>query len=278
MFDDSKAVAQHYSQGGLLAAIESGLAQLGKTPTNVTMEDLAPIDEFHIGGRQASDDFLSQLPFAAECHLLDVGCGLGGPARYAAKRFGAHVTGIDLTADYIDVGEALCRWVGLEEAVTLRQASALDLPFAEGLFDGGYMLHVGMNIADKERLFSEVARVLKPGSHFGVYDVMQVGAEALSFPVPWADTPATSATAAPADYRAALEAAGFTIVAQRDRRAFALDFFAELSAKTKAAGGPPPLGTHILMGETRAQKIANMIENISSGRLAPVEMIARKAG
>jgi len=276
MTDNRNAVAQHYSCHDLLAAIEAGLAQIGKSTARVTIDDLAPVDEFHIGGRQASDDFLGQLSLAAGSSVLDVGCGLGGPARYTAQRFGAEVTGIDLTADYIDTGTVLCGWVGLADRVTLRHGSALDLPFEAGTFDAGYMIHVGMNIADKGRLFAEVARVLKPGGRFGVYDVMQVGPEALKFPVPWAEGPETSATAGPEAYRTALETAGFTVTAERNRGAFALEFFAEMTAKLAAAGGPPPLGLHLLMGESRAQKVANMVENISAGRIAPVEMIAQK--
>jgi ubiquinone/menaquinone biosynthesis C-methylase UbiE len=274
---DRDAVVQHYSCEGLLAAIETGLAGLGKTPESVTIDDLAPVDEFHIGGRRASDDFISQLPLSKGSAVLDIGCGLGGPARYTAQRFGARVTGIDLTSDFVAAGTAMCHWVGLADAVTLKQGSALDLPFEPASFDAAYMIHVGMNIADKDRLCCEAARVLKPGGHFGIYDVMQVGAGDLDFPVPWAEQPETSATAAPTAYRSALEQAGFTVTAERNRRDFALEFFAEMQAKMAAAGGPPPLSLHVLMGESRAAKVANMVANISSGRLAPVEMIAQKS-
>jgi len=277
MTENRDAVARHYSYDGLLAAIEAGLAKSGKTPDNVGIDDLAAVDEFHIGGRQASDEFLGQLPLAAGDTVLDVGCGLGGPARFAAQRFGVQVTGIDLTADYVETGTALCGWVGLADKVTLKQASALDLPFEASTFDAAYMIHVGMNIFDKVRLFDEVARVLKPGGHFGVYDVMQVGPGDLEFPVPWADTAATSASDSPETYRAALAEAGFTVTAERNRRDFALDFFARVQAKMAAAGGSPPLGVHTLMGESRSEKVANMVSNISVGRIAPVEMIAQKA-
>lgn len=271
-----KAVADHYTHGALLAAIRSGVEALGKTPETVSVDDLGPIDEFHIGGRTASEHFLGQLPLDADAHALDVGCGLGGGARFAASRFGCRVTGIDLTTEFVETGQALCAWVGLEDRVSLQQGSALDLPFEPGGFDAAYMMHVGMNIADKMRLFAEVARVLKPGGSFGVYDVMRAGGGDLTFPVPWAEAAETSAVDAPETYKEALEAAGLSVVAEQDRRDFALDFFAELAAKTAAAGGPPPLGLHVLMGETRAQKIKNMVENIAAGRIAPVELIATK--
>jgi len=271
-----KTVADHYTHGSLLEAIRSGLKAMGKSPDTVSVDDLGPVDEFHIGGRQASEAFLSQLPLDANAHVLDVGCGLGGGSRFAASRFGCRVTGIDLTAEYVETGQALCAWVGLEDRVTLHQGSALDLPFEDATFDAAYMMHVGMNIPDKARLFSQVARTLKPGGSFGVYDVMKIGEGNLTFPVPWASETETSALAALEDYKTALEAAGLSVVAERNRRDFALEFFAQLQAKTAAAGGLPPLGPHVLMGETRAEKIKNMVDNISAGRIAPVEVIARK--
>ncbi len=273
---EDHAVAGHYTHGSLLAAIEEALQALGKTPETVSVDDLAPVDEFHIGGREASEHFLSQLPLDAETLVLDVGCGLGGASRFAASRFGCRVTGIDLTAEYVETGGTLTSWVGLEDRIALHQGSALEMPFGDAGFDAAYMMHVGMNIADKARLFAEVHRVLKPGGSFGVYDVMRTGEGALTFPVPWATTDETSAVAAPEAYRQALEAAGFEVAAERNRRDFALDYFAELSARIAAAGGPPALGLHILMGETRAEKIKNMVENISADRIAPVELIARR--
>jgi len=254
-------VSKHYTHGGLIEAIRAGVVSLGKTAGNVTVDDLAPVDEFHIGGRRASEEFLDQLGFSAQMHVLDVGCGLGGAARFVASRYGSRVTGIDLTAEYVETGQ---------------QGSALSMPFAEDNFDGAYMLHVGMNIEDKEKLAAEVARVLRPGSLFGIYDVMRTGPGELAFPVPWAATADLSAVAEPERYKKALQSAGFAVTAERNRRDFALGFFADLRTKTAAAGGPPPLGLHVLMGKSTPEKVQNMIDNISKGRIAPVELIARK--
>jgi ubiquinone/menaquinone biosynthesis C-methylase UbiE len=270
-------VSKHYTHGNLVAAIQSGVESLGKTINSVTVDDLAPVDEFHIGGRQASEDFLGQLDLTPEKQVLDVGCGLGGAARFVASRYGCRVTGIDLTPEYIETGEVVCGWVGLDSRVSLRQGNALAMPFADGTFDCAYMLHVGMNIDDKEKLCSEVNRVLRANSLFGIYDVMRVGEGELTYPVPWATTAASSALARPAQYREALQAAGFSVIAEHNRRDFALAFFDQLRARTSAAGGPPPLGLHILMGRTTPDKVQNMIQNVSSGRIAPVELIARKA-
>jgi ubiquinone/menaquinone biosynthesis C-methylase UbiE len=270
-------VSEHYTHGNLVAAICGGIESLGKTINSVTVDDLAPVDEFHIGGRQASEDFLGQLDLTPEKQVLDVGCGLGGATRFVASRYGCHVTGIDLTPEFIETAKVVCGWVGLDRRISLHQGSALEMPFADRVFDRAYMLHVGMNIDDKAKLCSEVSRVLRPNSLFGIYDVMRIGDGELTYPVPWATTAASSALAKPAQYREALEKAGFAVVAERNRRDFALAFFDQLRARTAAAGGPPPLGLHILMGRNTLDKLQNMIESVTANRIAPVELIARKS-
>jgi ubiquinone/menaquinone biosynthesis C-methylase UbiE len=271
-----KSISEHYAQDGLLDAIRQGIAAMGKTVETIAPEDLAPLDEFHVGGRAATEALLDQLGIAAGHHLLDVGCGIGGAARLAAHRYGARVTGIDATAGYVDAGNTLCGWLGMTERVGLQHGSALDLPFGDARFDAAWMLHVGMNIADKTALCREVHRVLKPGGTFGIYDIMRTGDGDIPFPVPWSTVAETSAVAPPADYRAALQAAGFDVIAERDRRDFALAFFEEARAKAAAAGGPPPLTIQLLMGAAGPQKFRNMVGAIRAGTIAPVEMIARK--
>ena len=270
------AIAAHYTNGDLLVAIEAALAKLGITPDQVTVSDLAPVDDFHIGGRQATEQFFAQIDFAAGDHLLDVGCGLGGASRFVADKFGSRVTGIDLTPEYIETGNVLSAWVGLEQKIELRQGSALAIPFADESFDGGFMFHVGMNIADKNRLFREIYRVLCPGAVFAVYDIMQIGDGTLSYPLPWASVPEMSSLAEPPVYQQAMENAGFTVIKENIRHQFSIDFFNAVRAQNEANGGPPPLGLHTLVGESTAVKFRNMIQNINDGHIAPVEMIAQK--
>ncbi|UCC57189.1 MAG: class I SAM-dependent methyltransferase [Gammaproteobacteria bacterium] len=270
------SVAAHYTHGQLLDRILSGVQAIGKTPDTVTVDELAPVDEFHIGGRQASEDFISQLELSADDHTLDIGCGIGGTSRFVASRFGCRVTGIDLTPEFVATGQSLCEWVGLSGQIELHQGDATAMPFADESFDAAFMLHVGMNIPDKSGLFAEAYRLLKPGALFGVYDVMQTSDEALTYPVPWSSVPGTSALATQGQYTEALEQAGFDIVRTRDRREFAAAFFEETRQRMEKAGGAPPLGVHIAMGESAPVKISNMVENIAAGRVAPVEIIATK--
>ena len=273
---DKNLVANHYTHGSLVDAIRDGVHKLGKTLEQIDIDDLAPVDEFHIGGRVATQSFLDQLNIASTHHVLDVGCGLGGGSRYAAQRYGCQVTGVDLTKEYVETGNTLCNWVGLGAQIRLQVEDAIHLSLPNDTFDRAYMMHVGMNIGDKDALARELHRVVRPGGRVGIYDVMQVGEGDLEFPVPWAKTPQGSAVSSPTEYRSALQSTGFDIVVERNRRDFALAFFAELQAKLASAGGPPALGLHILMGETAPVKLKNMIENVSRNLVAPVELIAVK--
>jgi SAM-dependent methyltransferase len=271
-------VSRHYTHGGLEAAIRDGLAALGKDPAGLRPADLAPVDEFHIGGREATERLAQSLGLKPGMRLLDIGSGIGGAARYFAADHGAEVVGIDLTDEYVQVASTLAAWVGLSKQVTFRQASALALPFEAASFEAATMLHVGMNIADKAALFAEAARVLAPGGQIGVYDVMRVGDGPLVYPVPWAADEAASFLAPPEAYRDALAAAGLEVFAQESRRDFAVAFFERMRARLGGKDGPPPLGLHILMGADASAKVGNMIRNVEAGLMAPVQIVARKPG
>ena len=273
--DIEKKVAAHYGQDGLAGRIFTAIEQSGLDPAAPKAEDLAPVDEFHIGGRPATLHFAEMLGFQAGGKLLDLGCGLGGAARFIAGDYGCHVAGLDLTPDYIEVARLLSERSSAR-SVSFEVGSALETPFQAEAFDGAYTIHVAMNIQDRAGLYREAARVLKPGAVFGAYDVMKGPAEGLTYPVPWAETAETSHLTTPDEMRGLLQEAGFEVLDFEDRRDFALDFFEQMRARL-AESRPSPLGLHILMGESFQQKVANMIANLEEGRILPAVMTARKS-
>lgn len=273
---NDKAVSEHYTHGKLLRAIQACVAKLGKTTDCITIEDLAPVDEFHIGGRLATNNLLDQVNFREQDHILDVGCGLGGVSRFIARKYNNRVTGIDLTQEYIDVGTVLCDWVGLDKQVTLCQGSALSMPFENETFDGALMLHVGMNIEDKVQLFAEIYRLLRPGAFFAVYDVMRINVGELSYPVPWTAEYSNCRLSTPGEYKEALSCAGFNEARVNNRRGFALKLFDKMRARKAANGSLPSLGLHTLMQKKTAVMVKNMIGGIAADIIAPVELIVQK--
>ena len=274
--DDPSATSDHYSTGSLLAAIQAGMRSMGLTPDTVSVDDLGPVDEFHVGGRPATAELCEHLDATMDTKLLDIGCGIGGTARFIASTIGSDVTGIDVTSEYIDVARVLTGWTSLDDRVRFEVASALGMPFDDATFDGATQLHVGMNIADKAALFREVHRVLRPGGCFALYDIMRMTGDEITYPVPWASDASGSFVDDLPTYVGELEAAGFDVVAQRERAAYAADFFAAMRAASIDAEGPPPLGLHVIMGPDASTKVANMVTAIAAGTVAPVEVICRR--
>jgi SAM-dependent methyltransferase len=268
-------VASHYSHGSLEAVILAGLQAMGRERDHIRPDDLAAIDEFHIGGQAATEHLAPQLALKLGMSLLDLGSGLGGAARFFARQYGCRVTGIDLTAEYVSVASRLTELVGLNDKAEFRVGSALNLPFSQERFDRATLLHVGMNIPDKDRLCREVHRVLQPGGLFAIYDVMRTGEEEIEFPVPWAAAPATSFLQTPGHYREALVSAGFEIKTELNHRDKGIEFFKTMRARM-AESGPPPLGLHILMGQDAPTKTGNMLRNLENGTIAPIVIIAAK--
>lgn len=275
MLDTEQKVTAHYTHGELANAISTGLAAMVSRSDASPLDLLAGVDEFHMGGRPATRALAELLGLEPHHAVLDVGCGLGGTARFLNATYGCKVTGFDLTPEYVDVGNALNRELGLSDQIDLSVASALSTPYDDGRFDHATMLHVGMNIDDKAALMAEIARVTKPGAMFGVYDVMAHNDEPIAYPVAWASDAETSFLATPDQYCAALEDAGFEIVETEDKREVALKFFETIKARL-AAGGPPPLGLHIVMGADAKTKVGNMHANIECGAISPVQILARR--
>ena len=271
-------VAQHYGDAGLLPRILAALVADGYALEQLQIEDLAPVEEFHIGGRAATVYAVAKMSLSPQQRVLDIGCGIGGAARYIASAIGCKVNGIDLTPEFIHCGQDLSKRLGLDGLVQLDVASALDLPFDDHQFDAAITMHVAMNIEDRETLYQETARVLKPGGVLCVFDVMRKNDARLAYPVPWAQTAETSFLKTPAQMKALLEDAGFIVREVEDRSSMALAFFEKrLSSKPSTTDNTPPaLGVHLVMKAQVKEKFENTLANIKNSYIAPVQMIAFK--
>lgn len=272
--DVEQQVAEHYRRGGLEQAILDALKAAGKDVDRLATDDLAGADEFHLGWKPATVALAQDLALAPEMRVVDIGSGLGGPARHFAEGHRCRVEGIDLTRDFVDCANGLTARCGLADRASFRQASALAMPFADATFDRATLIHVGMNIADKAGLFAEARRVLKPGGLFGVYEVMRMTPDEIPYPMPWAASAQTSFVEPPDAYRAQLAAAGFAIEREQNRRELALALWQQMRARAEQ-DGPPMLGLHILMGPATPERLRNVMATLQAGTIAPVQMVAR---
>jgi ubiquinone/menaquinone biosynthesis C-methylase UbiE len=271
----SNSVENHYGRGEILNSIMRALREMDKDVTQLTPADLAPVDEFHIRGREATIELANRAALQPGLRVLDVGSGLGGSVRYLAATHHVRATGIDLTPEYVEVARALAELVGLQEQVAFRQSSALDLPFEAGAFDVVWTEHVQMNIADKQAFYAEIARVLTPRGRLVFHDIFQGSGGSLHFPVPWAEEPSISFLATPETAQKALEAVGFRIREWADKSHQSLEWFRAV-VETLQRSGPLPLGLHLLMGQTAKTKFENNIRNLQEGRIVVFQAVVEK--
>jgi len=259
-------VATHYTGLDRTRAIHDALRAAGMDPERLSIDELAPIGEFHLRGREATVELGEALGLGPDQHVLDVGSGIGGASRYFAATYRARITGIDLTPEYCRLATRFARSTGLADRLDYRETSALALPFEDATFDVAYTQHVAMNIADKPALYAEIARVLKPSAAFGIYDVLQGPGGEMVYPTPWANDRSTSFLATPDEMRRLLEAAGFRIESWRDTTAAGRAFFEATLARV-AESDPPPLGLHLLLPDFRP-RAENVLRGLTEDRLA----------
>ncbi len=263
--DVQDLVRQHYGDDDLGDRILEGLREVGVDTDRLTIEDLAALDQLHAGFLPATRYLLELLELDDQTRLLDVGCGIGGPSRVAAATYRCPVVGIDLSPDFIRVGQQLTERVGLAGLIDLRVAPGDGIDLADASFDRAMIIHVGMNIPDKPAVFAEVRRVLKPGGIFGVYEQMQVRGGVPDYPLPWAEDERSSFVDTSEAYAKALHSAGFLVERTEDR--------------TRAMAGPPGpeprLSPAAVFGPSFAERIANNVNATRAGILAPIVMIAR---
>jgi len=269
-----EALLRHYDGGQDLVARAMGLLrEAGKDLSRLSIDDLVGLDEFHVRGREATLSLARRLGLAGGERVLDVGSGIGGPARRLASLVAVDVVGIDLTPAYVDLANALSRLVGLEARVRFQAADALALPFPGASFDVAWTQHVQMNIADKDRFFAELLRVLVPGGRLALYDILQGPGGEVAYPMPWASDPSMSHLATPAAFRAAMERAGFVVESWEDVTATCRDW-----AARRYTTPPAPNAATVarLLGARNAAGAANIPRNLAEGRIAVVEAIARR--
>ncbi len=259
---DMMDVRDHYRATGLIERLKTALAALGPEDQLLSVRQLAALDQFHTRGLAATAELTTLAGITADTSVLDVGSGVGGPARFLAATCGCHVTGIDLSEPFVEGARYLTERTGLGKLVKFEAGSALALPFGDGRFDAVLLQHVAMNIADRSRLYGEIRRVLKSGGRFATFDVVLKGDEPI-YPLPWARTPATSFLMTAAETRNAIEQCGFRALAWRDETEAAKAWFTEL----RASGPPPSPNLGVVMGPDVAELAGNLGRNLVQGRL-----------
>jgi SAM-dependent methyltransferase len=272
---NANAIADHWDRGDVYGLIVSALNKMSKPLEDLTVEDLAPVDHFHARGFPATVELADRLPIKAHQHIIDIGCGLGGPARYIAQRFQCSVSGVDITESFVEAANKLTALVRMEGQVKIEHGDGQRLAYPDAYFDGAYTQHVTMNVADRPRFFAEAYRVLKPGAFFALTE-HGLGAKGdPHYPVPWSADGSGSYLVTPSETRAFLEKAGFEDIVVEDTGDKYIAGY-KMAMERAATGALPPLGTHILMGETALQKTRNAARNVEEGRTHPIQLICRR--
>jgi len=277
MNDDIEHIHSYYSPNDLYNRIVAGLNTLGVDLSNVTLDDLQPVDEFHIRGDSATKELIELSGFTSDLHILDVGCGIGGSTRRLAHETGCQVTGIDLSDAYIDTAERLTQLLDMQDRVTFHACSALSMPFDDDCFDGVWSLQMNMNVEDKLSWLQETYRVLKPGGRAVLYEVCGHKNTPPYFPVPWAQQSSMSFLLPPEAFRDVITASGFEIAVWNDKTDLAKKAFAKVSQPV-AEPKLPALGVYMLVGDDIATKAYNLRRNLEEERVSLIETVALKPG
>ena len=283
--NNEENIADHYCQTNLSENIAAAFEQSGRDIRDYN--DTESLDEFHIRGREATRELAGLANLKPGMRVLDLGSGIGGPARVLAAEFGCVVAGIDLVAEYCRVAEMITRRAGLSHQVSFQQGDMTALPYDEGIFDAVFTLHTMMNIADKETLADNILRVLKPGGCFALYEVCQGTLSSPYFPVPWAGGPKLSFLLRPEALHDKLVAHGFQSLFWRDGTEDALCWFQAIAEKRAASHEnaertgkkeKPRPGISLLLGPDAAEKSRNVFRNLSENRIRTVFGVFQKSG
>lgn len=267
------AVERHYELSDLVVRISDALKASGKDLARLTLDDLAAVDEFHTRGRASTTDLARLLELKPSDSVLDLGSGLGGPARYLAKTIGCRVTGIDLTRAFADAANALSTMVGMQGVVQFRQGDALDIPFPEATFDVVWSQNVAMNIADRSRLYAGIHRALKPGGRYGFTDIVAGPGGTPHYPQPWAREATISHLRSAKETWALIEAAGLIVTAVVDQSEDAL---ARTEARIAQEANPKvsAAGLHLILGDQWPAIQQNSLRNYREQRIGFIQGVA----
>lgn len=272
---ESDTISDHWGKGDVYARVVEAMEVAGIDPATATVEDLAPVDHFHARGFPATVELADELEIEADDLILDIGSGLGGPARYLAKRFGCRVEGLDITEPFVDAANRLTALLGMEDRVATRTGDGQALPFEDARFDGAYTQHVTMNVADRDRFFAEAFRVLNTGAFFALTEHGLGPAGDPHYPLPWSEDGTGAYLMAPDQTVAHLRHAGFDRIEVEDTGDKYLAGYRR-AIELADAGELPAFGSHILMGDTARAKTRNAARNIEEGRTKPVRIICEK--
>jgi len=265
----------HYATAGIVDRALAALRAIHGAQIPFTPETLAPIDHFHGRGILATEELAISLDLQPGDHVLDIGCGIGGPARWIAYKFGCRMTGIDLTPEFCEAARELNDITGMSKWVTILEGSALSLPLPDATFDRAYSHNVLMNIEDKPAFYREAFRALKPGG-FLVLAHLNAGPNGPpDFPQPWASIPENSFLADDEGTKRDLAVAGFEILSFDDHTATSLPAQTTFRKKIETEG-LPPLGVHVLFGPEFLQLQLNSLRALEDGHIRPVQIVARK--
>lgn len=258
-------IENHYLKEQLYEDIVNRLIEQGIDIDETKRSDIAGVDEFHVRGAAVSKELAKSINLDGAT-VLDVGCGLGGPCRMLADEYNCQATGIDLSHEYIRTAKGLSKLVKLDSKTSFVQGDATSLPFGDNLFDVVWTQHVQMNIPDKEKFYSEISRVLKPGGYFLYYDILQKEDGEVNYPMPWASTSNMSFLFKESDMDVLLTQFGLTKVQSNNQTQAGIDFLNAVVAKLKESG-PPKMGLNVLMGETTKPKLMNLLNHLKTGEL-----------
>ena len=268
-------IDQFWTRGNLKERIDNALNQSGLNKRSLKIEDLHPIDQYHARGIAATKELAEKIDIKENQSIIDVGCGLAGPARYFADKFKCNVYGVDITPAFIEAGKDFNKRTNMDDKVHLQVSDGNTLPFHNDKFDGAISQHVTMNIENRESFFKEIFRVLKKDMFFAFSEHGLGPKENPIFPLPWADNEDMSFLIKPDLTIELLKKIGFKNILFLETGKKYVEGY-EKYLKSKRTSDIPTLGMHVIGGQTMFERQKNSMLSIKEERTLPFEIICYK--